>query len=397
MRISTSAMHYRALQTMLSQQSTLSKTQNEIALGRRVNTPADDPVASVHIMELQRALKESEQFGTNADMATNRLTLEENALADAGTLLQRVRELTIQGNNSTVDHASRRMIAAEMRARLSELVDIANRKDAGNEYLFSGYATLTKPFTQSGASMTYLGDQGGRTLQIGSSQYVADSHSGHEVFMAIPEGNGTFVVDATSTNTGTAVIGVGSVVDGTQWVPDDYTLQFTTATGDYEIVDSAANVVTTGVYTAGSAIAFRGVSVDMTGMPAMGDSFSIDRSRTEDIFTTLNNVIAALDSPATQSEYEFHTEMGKALEQLEHTSDHLASVRSQVGTRLSTIESAQSAREDQDVELKRMTSDLRDLDYAEAITRMNQQLMGLEAAQASYSRISQLSLFDYLR
>jgi len=135
----------------------------------------------------------------------------------------------------------------------------------------------------------------------------------------------------------------------------------------------------------------------MTGMPANGDSFSIDRSRTEDIFTTLNNVIAALDSPATQSEYEFHTEMGKALEQLEHTSDHLASVRSQVGTRLSTIEGAQSAREDQDVELKRMTSDLRDLDYAEAITRMNQQLMGLEAAQASYSRISQLSLFDYLR
>jgi flagellar hook-associated protein 3 FlgL len=325
------------------------------------------------------------------------LTLEENALADAGVLLQRVRELTVQGNNSTVDHASRRMIAQEMRARLSELVDIGNRKDAGNEFLFSGYATLTKPFSQTGAATTYFGDQGGRTLQVSATQHVADSHSGHDVFMNITEGNGTFVVGATSTNTGSGIIGVGSVVDLTQWVADDYTLRFTSATGDYEIVDSAAAVVTTGVYTAGSTVSFRGINVDMTGMPASGDSFTIERSRTEDIFTTMTKLINTLDSPATQSEAQFHTEMGKALEQLEHTGDHMSSIRAQVGMRLSTLENAESAREDQQVELKRMTSELRDLDYAEAITRMNQQLVGLEAAQASYSRISQLSLFDYLR
>ena len=56
-----------------------------------------------------------------------------------------------------------------------------------------------------------------------------------------------------------------------------------------------------------------------------------------------------------------------------------------------------SARAEQEVELQRVTSELRDVDYAEAITRMNQQLVGLQAAQASYSKISQLSLFDYLR
>ena len=67
MRISTSAMHYNALTAMLSQQATLSKTQNQVATGRRVQTPADDPVAAVHILELERALKESEQFGRNAD------------------------------------------------------------------------------------------------------------------------------------------------------------------------------------------------------------------------------------------------------------------------------------------------------------------------------------------
>ena len=57
----------------------------------------------------------------------------------------------------------------------------------------------------------------------------------------------------------------------------------------------------------------------------------------------------------------------------------------------------QEALADRKVELETTTSQLRDLDYAEAVSRMNQQLVGLQAAQASYSKIAQLSLFDYLR
>ena len=82
MRISTAGMHHNALTAMLQQQSSLSKIQNQIATGRRVQTPADDPVAAVHILELSRALQESQQFKANSDVATNRLTLEEQAMAD---------------------------------------------------------------------------------------------------------------------------------------------------------------------------------------------------------------------------------------------------------------------------------------------------------------------------
>ncbi|MGH8186937.1 MAG: flagellar hook-associated protein FlgL, partial [Steroidobacteraceae bacterium] len=146
MRMSTAGMHHNAVTAMLTQQATLSKTQNQIASGKRVQTPADDPVAAVHIMELQRALQESGQFRKNADSASNRLVLEEQALADVGTLLQRVRELTVQASNGTVDQASRRLIATEVRERLQELTDIANRRDANGEHLFAGYATLTQPF-----------------------------------------------------------------------------------------------------------------------------------------------------------------------------------------------------------------------------------------------------------
>jgi len=206
MRISTPAMHYRALTAMQSQQATLSKTQNQIATGKRVQTPADDPVASVGIMELERALKESEQFGRNADMAVNRLSLEEQAIADVGSLLLRVRELAVQGNNATIDAANRRVIATELRGRLQDLVNIANKRDANNEFLFSGFASLTQPFAQSGASISYFGDQGARQLAVGPNQRVADGHSGFDVFMNVAEGNGVFVTSASAANTGSGVI-----------------------------------------------------------------------------------------------------------------------------------------------------------------------------------------------
>jgi len=303
MRISTSSIHHAAITSLLSQQSVLSKTQTQIASGKRVQTPADDPVAAVHIMELQRSLAESDQFDQNATMAKNRLTLEEQALADANTLMQRVRELTIQGSNAPVDPASRRMLAQEVRGHLKELMDIANRRDANGEYLFSGYATQTQPFAANSGAISYFGDQGNRVLQIGQDQRVGDGHSGQDVFMNVTGGNGVFVTTAGAANTGNGVIASGTVVDPSQWVAGDYTLQFTSATGDYQILDSTATVVASGTYTANSAISFRGVNISMAGMPAQNDTFSIARSRPEDMFTTLNDLANTLDaSTASQAE-----------------------------------------------------------------------------------------------
>ena len=398
MRISTAGIHHAALNALLGQQSVLSRTQQQIASGKRVQTPADDPVAAVHILELQRALAESDQFTLNADMAKNRLTLEEQALADANTLITRVREQAVQGNNGSVDPASRRMLATEVRSRLKELVDIANRRDANGEFLFSGYASMTQPFAQSGTTIGYYGDQGNRALQIGPDQRIVDGHSGSDVFMAVTEGNGTFVTTVTGGNAGSGVIAGGTLVDPTQWLPGDYTLRFTSATGDYEILQGAT-VVATGTYTENSAISFNGANINMTGMPAQNDSFSIARSRSEDLFTTLGNLATALES-STQNTAErarFNSDMATVLQQLDQAGDHLLGVRAEVGTRLSAIDNAQEALADRKVELETTTSQLRDLDYAEAVSRMNQQLVGLQAAQASYSKISQLSLFDYLR
>ncbi len=401
MRLSTLGFSTGAVSAMLSQQTALAKLQNQVALGQRVTTPADDPIASVHILELQRAQSESAQFAMNSTLAQNRLNLEEQAMVDTGNVIARVRELFIQaGNIGTLSSSDRASIANEMAARLDELHDVANRQDGNGEYLFAGYSTKTKPFAGGeGTPISYVADQGNRQLQISSTQRVSDSHNGFDVFMNIPEGNGTFSTAVSAANTGTGAIDIGSLVDRPSWVPDDYTITFTSAS-TYQVTDGAtpANVVTTGNYTAGGSIQFNGVSVTVTGAPATGDTFSVDRSRTEDIFKTIGDVVTALRQPGgnAAANAKLSSTLQGSIQQLDQASDHLLGVRAQVGVRLSTLESSEVSREAMDIDLASSLSDLRDLDYAQALTKMNQQVVGLQAAQLSYTKISGLSLFNYL-
>jgi len=403
MRLSTQAYYSNSIAAMLDQQAALSKIQNQVASGKRVNTPADDPIAAVHILELERSKVESEQYDKNSALARSRLSLEEQSLADAGTLLTRVRELVLQASNiGTLTDNDRESIATELASRLEQMQDIANRKDGGGEYLFAGFSTLTQPFAGAASgNVTYSGDQGARQLQVGATQRVADSHSGFDVFMDIPSGNGTFDTSAGAANIGSGSIDVGSVVNSSAWLPDDYTLTFT-STSDWEITDTATptpNVVASGTYTAGAPIAFRGVQVVVSGEPAAGDTFSVNRSRGEDIFTSINDIVTALRQPANtpDANAKLATALNGSLQQIDQASDHLLGIRGQVGARLSSLDTADAVREDLQLDLASSLSDLRDLDYAEALARMNQQLVGLQAAQMSYSKISQLSLFNYLR
>lgn len=402
MRMSSLGFSLGSLSAMMEQQSSLAKLQNQMALGYRVTSPADDPIAFVHIQELQRSQSESEQFAKNSTLAKNRLSLEEQAFVDTTNVMTRVRELVVSaGNTATLSDADRASIANELAQRLDELQAIANRQDGNNEYLFSGYSTRTQPFSGGeGTPINYVADQGARQLQISSTQRIADSHNGYEVFVNIPEGNGTFATAVNMGNTGSGRIDIGSVVDRASWVADDYTIRFTSPTA-YEITDGAtpANVVQTGAYTAGSAITFNGVSVTVSGAPATGDTFTVNRSRNESIFETIGNVVDLLRQPAgsATANAKLTSSLSGSLQQLDQATDHFLGVRAQVGTRLAALDSADASREAMDIDTASTLSDLRDLDYAQALTKMNQQLVGLQAAQLSYSKISNLSLFNYLR
>lgn len=401
MRISSSMIHTQAANAIQNAEAALAKTQSQITSQSKVQKPSDDPVAAVRILQLQQQQNANDQYATNISAATNRLNLDGQAMTDTTTLLQRVRDLVVQGANfGSMTPSDRKALATEMASRLSELQDIANRKESNGEYLYGGFAGQTQPFALNGSgAIQYQGDQGNRTLQVSDSQYVVDGHSGYEAFVNVPQGNGTFYTTAASANTGSGSINVGTVTNKAAWIPDNYTLSFTSAT-TYQVTDSAtpANVVTSGNYTAGSAITFNGVQVAVSGAPASGDSFAINKSGSEDIFSTLNKIVTALNTPAASDAAiaQISTVLGNSLQQLDQALDHVSFVNAQVGARLNTLDTTESARAENSDNLAKSMSDVRDLDYAAAFTKYSQQQLTLQAAQQSYVKISQLSLFNFL-
>jgi flagellar hook-associated protein 3 FlgL len=412
-RISTPGQHTSAITQILRQQVALSKTQVQVATGRRIQTPAEDPIAATRILGVERAQAQISQYERNANMAQQRLGFAELAFTDLNNLLQRVHVLAVQANSGAMDDAALRNIASELRGRADELMQIANRQDGNGEFLFAGFSTGTRPFSVAGGVATYAGDQGVRQLAISATQNIADGFTGERVFMAIPQGNGVFVVREGNV-AGTGVIGVHQVADRAAWSaaaaaaaavpqPHAYTITFTDPDGDgqadtWEVTDAGGNPVATGPFTAGGTIAFDGVQVIIEGSPAEGDTFNVEPARTEDMFRTIEDLIQLLEQGAATPEQRARlgTGINKALGQLTSAMDHVVNLRAETGARLSALDSAASQREDMDYELSVSLSALRDLDYAEAISRLNQQVAGLQAAQAAYTRIGQMSLFDFI-
>ena len=92
----------------------------------------------------------------------------------------------------------------------------------------------------------------------------------------------------------------------------------------------------------------------------------------------------------------FQQQIGASIANLDQGLDRVLSrCAPEVGSRLSAIDQAASTRETEAIDLQELLSDLRDVDYAAAISKLNQEYAGLQAAQAAYTKISQLSLFDY--
>ncbi|HHJ38602.1 MAG: hypothetical protein AXA67_03975 [Methylothermaceae bacteria B42] len=192
MRLSTHLMQKMSINSLLDQQNKLNKTQLQLASGKKVLTPSDDPIAAARSVDLQEELRKQEQFQDNITVATHRLSLEEATLASTTDIVQRVRELAVQANNQAVLRPEdKTVIAKEVRQLLDEMVGLANTKDANGEYLFAGFKSDTQPYPNAPSSAQppfyeFQGDANQRMLQISATRRLADGDSGQTVFEDIP-------------------------------------------------------------------------------------------------------------------------------------------------------------------------------------------------------------------
>jgi flagellar hook-associated protein 3 FlgL len=369
----------------------------------------------------------NDQFGVNRRDAASALGFAESQIATAGDLLSTVRERLIQSGSAALGDADRKSIATDLRAMFSELMGIANARDAFGDYLFSGYKSTTQPFSGSvDSGVAYAGDDGQRQAQVASNRQIALSDPGSSVFMRIPDGNGRFSLTPDGTNRGTAVLDAGSVIDMAKWAdpnnPGSFEVVFDVSGGvtTYDIIDNASgDSLLTGAapggaplprtYVKGDVISLQsrggeppfdfGARFSMTGAPADGDSVRLEMSSSQSLFETLGSVILALEQPVAgdaAARAKVGNAVGSALSNIDQATDNLLTTRASIGSRNAELAALDSLGEEVNLQFETALSSLRDLNYTEAISRLTRQQAYLQAAQQSFLKVSGLSLFNFI-
>ncbi|MFH2135792.1 MAG: flagellar hook-associated protein FlgL [Pseudomonadota bacterium] len=401
MRISTSTLYSEGVTAMQQMQSNLARTQLQMTTGQRMLSPADDPAAAARAIELKQSDASNTQLASNRQAAMNTLSLEDGVLASITSLLQDVKIMSLDAGGSLQTASSLKGIATDLRGRMQELFGLSNSTDGLGNFLFSGSQGKIQPFADTAAGATYQGDDVQRLIQAGPTRQISSADSGADIFMRIRNGNGSFATSVAAANTGSGTITQGQVL-ASPFNGNTYQVTFTSATTfDIQNVTTGTPVSTGNAYVSGQAITFDGIQVEIKGAPANGDTFDIKPSVNQSVFETIKQFLATVDAPPLAGDAAANAKFQQGLQQasaaLDLAINNVMYSRATVGARLRELDSLQATGEELGVQYKQTLSKIQDTDYIQAATDMSKQQLALQASQQSFAKISQMSLFDYLR
>jgi len=397
-RISTAMLHRQSLGTLQSRQAKLAHLQQQLATGQRLVTAKDDPVAAGAAVGLDRGLAKLDRYAFNANQVQNRLGLQENVLTHVGAAMTRVGELVLQATNPVLGDDSRRAIATEIESIRKQLLGLANSTDGSGRYLFGGTADGAAPFSSGTGGVSYHGDQTRRQVEVASDAFVLDALPGSEVFMRLRTGDGRVDGAAAPGNQGTAVLTEFGVTGTPVWNGGRYRIEFTSS-DTYQVFDGNGAPAGGGSYAPGDSLLVGGLRLTLEGVPAAGDAFELGPAATRDVFATLQDLADTLRSAPTTAveKAELQNRLQSALRDVTTAQHRIIDVRADGGAQLAALDSAAELRESHSVTLQTSLSQLRDLDWAEAISRYNLESTALQAAQMAYAQMQSLSLFNLMR
>ena len=165
----------------------LNKVQEQLSTGRQVSVPSDDPQGTALSMSYRRDIAFEAQMRRNVEGGVAFMNATDSALNSASDVIQRARELAVQGANGTNSQSGRDAMSTEVDQLLQQMVQIANTNFSG-AYIFSGQKTDQPAYTTVGApitAVTYQGDNGLRVRQISQQTSTSINITGPQVFSSV--------------------------------------------------------------------------------------------------------------------------------------------------------------------------------------------------------------------
>lgn len=399
-RIGTSGMYDSTISNLNSRQSSLVDLMEKTTAGKRVLRASDDPVAAAQAERARTRILRSENDQRVLGAQRDVIAQGESVLGTAHSALKDFRDLVLQAGNGSFDKEARDALVQQMSSLRDQILGYANAKDSNGLPIFRGLGSPNDPIQSTPPGSTSQLNPGQNT---GADNGLPISLDGHSAWLNVPTGNGVFTVSGAVGNSGTAWADVGSVTDPSQVTGDSYTLVFskdaTTGAVSYVINSSSATatnpIVPSQAFTAGQAITVNGQQITIKGSPADGDQFVQEPSTRTDLFTVLDQAIASVKT-GTKGSTAMQQQLGRSLSEIDAGMNRVQAMRSFAGDQLNRADRLEAGMKDQALTQEGARSRAEDIDMIQALSDVETQKVGMQAALQSYAQIQKLSLFNYI-
>ncbi len=181
MRITNNMLSRNLLRNLGNAQERMDVLQNQLSSGSRILKPSDDPVAVQNALRLKNSISAVEQWKSNADEAIQYMNNCGGVLENISSILQRVRELSVQGANGTLSAEDRNAVSLEV-DQLQEQLRLAANTQVGSKYIFSGTQTNKELQKWDGVNWSWQGNDQEIRFEVGSNVSLPISVNGQTLF-----------------------------------------------------------------------------------------------------------------------------------------------------------------------------------------------------------------------
>lgn len=387
--------NYRSVANdMNRQQVRVQENQQQLATGKRLLTAGDDPVSSIYIQNFDQQNTQIEQSIKSITLARNRLDNEETAITEVENLLDEAKRKSMMMVNGSLSGDDRLAHKQDMQGLYDSFMNLVNTKDESGNFIFAGTQYSKQPFFRdNNGHVTYVGDSYQRMAKVAPSVDIPMNDAGDKLFMEVSNPYGDYQPDYQLQSGSLLLLSqANNTNDADQ---SAYRIEFSTSSAGpaYQLFQNGT-MVSSAPFDPGKGIQWGTLQVDLEGEIENGDVIDLSRQDKVNVFDAFRRSIELSDSDT--SDASATAELHQAVAELSEGFKHINRTRSEIGTRLQTLDRQEDMHEDFKIVMTQARGTLEDLDYATAVIDLNENMMALQASQQAFAKTKDLNLFNYI-
>ena len=418
MTIGTPRLHQQNVELFAKLNQEMKSIQSQVGSGKADLKLSENLHEIAKLSAAEEKIVETNQFMENSKRAKTELEFLDVALDRLQNLTVNLQELAVESANDTFSQKERENFINDVKMLKNEMLDVANQQDSFGNSLFGGLAGVEKPFKiDSSGKVSYQGSALAREVQVSPSLHVRQNFPGNAIFENINSGNTKISVFAviddfveslkSDLNSGNSsnLLSDGNSVDLVfPSSGSEAKIEFNLNTG------GAVNRISSTVYGNDFSPIITQIN-NISGVSASlveGNRIRLQSTNENMQLTDLaisdydpaKSYVGVIKDTSSSTVIEKITENrlqnGSISTKINDIFDTFSTARAEVGASSRRAQENETASQDILVTLEENVSDIRDADLASLLTQLEFLMTNKEAAQATFTRITSKSLFDFL-